>query len=83
MTTELVLDALLSAVWRRKPQGTVMVHSDQGSQFSSGDWQSFLKANNLVGSISRRGNCQDNAVSENFFQLLTHMCFLCKSIHPH
>jgi len=37
MTTELVLDALLSAVWRRKPQETVMVHSDQGSQFSSGD----------------------------------------------
>ncbi|WP_085940843.1 IS3 family transposase, partial [Vreelandella boliviensis] len=70
MTTELVLDALLSAVWRRKPQGTVMVHSDQGSQFSSGDWQSFLKANHLVGSMSRRGNCHDNAVAESFFQLL-------------
>jgi putative transposase len=70
MTTELVLDALLSAVWRRKPQGTVMVHSDPGSQFSSGDWQSFLKANQLVGSMSRRGNCHDNAVAESFFQLL-------------
>ncbi|WP_404464376.1 IS3 family transposase [Vreelandella aquamarina] len=70
MTTELVLDALLSAVWRRKPQGAVMVHSDQGSQFSSGDWQSFLKANHLVGSMSRRGNCHDNAVAESFFQLL-------------
>ena len=70
MTTELALDALLSAVWRRKPQGTVMVHSDQGSQFSSGDWQSFLKANRLVGSMSRRGNCHDNAVAESFFQLL-------------
>ncbi|SDS83415.1 putative transposase [Halopseudomonas litoralis] len=70
MTSDLALDALLAAVWRRKPQGCVMVHSDQGSQFSSGDWQSFLKANHLVGSMSRRGNCHDNAVAESFFQLL-------------
>lgn len=70
MTTDLALDALLSAVWRRKPQGVVMVHSDQGSQFSSADWQSFLKANHLEGSMSRRGNCHDNAVAESFFQLL-------------
>ena len=54
MTADLALDALLAAVWRRKPQACVMVHSDQGSQFSSGDWQSFLKANNLTGSMSRR-----------------------------
>lgn len=70
MTTDLALDALLAAVWRRKPQEVVIVHSDQGSQFSSTDWQSFLKANHLVGSMSRRGNCHDNAVSESFFQLL-------------
>jgi len=70
MTSDLALDALLAAVWRRKPSGPVMVHSDQGSQFSSGDWQSFLKANHLVGSMSRRGNCHDNAVAESFFQLL-------------
>lgn len=70
MTTDLALDALLAAVWRRKPQGVVIVHSDQGSQFSSTDWQSFLKANHLVGSMSRRGNCHDNAVAESFFQLL-------------
>lgn len=47
-----------------------MVHSDQGSQSSSTDWRSFLKANNLVASMSRRGNCHDNAVVESFFQLL-------------
>src|SRR5690554_8104667 len=70
MTTDLALDALLSAVWRRKPQKPVMIHSDQGSQFSSLDWQSFLKANHLEGSMSRRGNCHDNAVAESFFQLL-------------
>ena len=70
MTTDLAIDALLMAVWRRKPQQEVMIHSDQGSQFSSSDWQSFLKANNLLGSMSRRGNCHDNAVAESFFQLL-------------
>jgi putative transposase len=63
MTSDLAIDALLMAVWRRKPKQEVMIHSDQGSQFSSGDWQSFLKANNLLGSMSRRGNCHDNAVS--------------------
>jgi len=47
-----------------------MIHSNQGSQFSSSDWQSFLKANNLISSMSRRGNCHDNAVAESFFQLL-------------
>ena len=70
MTSDLALDALLAAVWRRKPSGQLMVHADQGSQFSSSDWQSFLKANRLVGSMSRRGNCHDNAVAESFFQLL-------------
>ena len=66
----LVLDALLMAVWRRQPKHSVIVHSDQGSQFSSHDWQDFLKAHNLEPSMSRRGNCHDNAVAESFFQLL-------------
>ncbi|WP_434968424.1 IS3 family transposase [Pseudomonas guariconensis] len=70
MCSDLAIDALLMAVWRRKPQQQVMIHSDQGSQFSSSDWQSFLKANNVVSSMSRRGNCHDNAVAESFFQLL-------------
>ena len=70
MTSDLAIDALLMAVWRRKPKQEVMVHSDQGSQCSSSDWRSFLKENNLVASMSRRGNCHDNAVAESFFQLL-------------
>ena len=70
MTEDLVLDALLAAVWRRKPSTPVVVHSDQGSQYSGGSWQAFLKAHRLVGSMSRRGNCYDNAVAESFFQLL-------------
>ena len=70
ITKELALDALLMAVWRRKPEGKVIVHSDQGSQYTSHDWDLFLKAHDLEGSMSRRGNCHDNAVAESFFQLL-------------
>ena len=77
-TTELVLQALLMAVWRRKPAGSVLLHSDQGSQFMSIDWASFLKQHNLQHSMSRRGNCHDKprskassvAVAESFFNLL-------------
>ena len=67
---ELAINALLMAVWRRQPTETVMVHSDQGSQFSSYDWRDFCNAHNLQQSMSRRGNCHDNAVAESFFQLL-------------
>ena len=69
-TTDVVLQALLMAVWRRKPSNKVLIHSDQGSQFTSIDWASFLKAHNLQHSMSRRGNCHDNAVAESFFNLL-------------
>jgi putative transposase len=70
MTTDLALQALLAAVWRRKPKTKVMIHSDQGSQFTSREWQVFLCQHNLDASMSRRGNCHDNAVAESFFQLL-------------
>ena len=68
--TDLVLQALLMVVWRRKPLGEVLTHSDQGSQFTSIEWASFLKQHNLEHSMSRRGNCHDNAVAESFFNLL-------------
>ena len=70
MDRELALNALLMAAWRRQPKQEVIVHSDQGSQIASHDWQSFLKTHNLVASMSRRGNWHDNAVAESFFQLL-------------
>ena len=70
ITRELVLDALLMAVWRRNPKSPVTVHSDQGSQYTSYEWQAFLTEHGLEGSMSRRGNCHDNAVAESFFQLL-------------
>ena len=51
MTSDLALQALLSAVWRRKPKAQVMIHSDQGSQFTGKDWQSVLTKHNLVASM--------------------------------
>lgn len=58
------------AEWGRKPTSMVTVHSDQGSQYTSHDWQQFLEAHSLQASMSRRGKCHDNAVAESFFQLL-------------
>ncbi len=68
--SDLVLNALLAAVWRRRPKNEVIIHSDQGSQFGSHDWRDFLKTHKLKPSMSRRGNCHDNTVAESFFQLL-------------
>ena len=70
MHVDLVMSALLMAIWHRKPTNKVYIHSDQGSQYTSTDWQRFLKDHNLICSMSRRGNCHDNAVAESFFQLL-------------
>lgn len=67
---DLVLQALLAAVWSRKPKPGLMLHSDQGTQYTSHDWQSFLKDHGIVCSMSRRGNCYDNAVIESFHQLI-------------
>jgi len=67
INTDLVLNAITMACWRRKPKGEVIVHSDPGCQYTSYDWQSMLKANNLVPSMSRRGNCHDNACAQSFF----------------
>jgi putative transposase len=69
MTQELVLNALLMAVRRRKPKHA-LIHSDQGSQFGSDAWRRFCHAHHLEPSMSRRGNCWDNAVAESFFSSL-------------
>lgn len=66
---ELVLDAILMAVQRRRPNRTI-IHSDQGSQYGSDDWRRFCRTNHLEPSMSRRGNCWDNAVAESFFSSL-------------
>lgn len=66
----LVLDSLVMAVWRRQPKEPVIVHSDQGSQYGSDDWLRFCRDHDLDTSMSRRGNCFDNAVAESFFSSL-------------
>ena len=70
MHAELVLDALVMAVRRRRPAEGLLLHSDQGSQFTGEAWQAFLRNHGIVCSMSRRGNCYDNAVVESFFHLL-------------
>jgi len=58
-TTELAVQALLSAIWRRKSSAGLLVHTDQGSQFTSREWAAFLRDHNINHSMSRRGNCHD------------------------
>jgi putative transposase len=64
------MDAAFMAVKRRQPTSPVLIHSDQGSQFGSDDWARLCKVLGLEPSVSRRGNCWDNAVAESFFSSL-------------
>ena len=66
MKTDLVLDAILMAVWKRQPEFDVIIHSDQGTQYGAEDWQRFCKDHKLIPSMGRRGNCWDNAAMESF-----------------
>ena len=67
---QLVCDALMMALWRRKfPQG-VIVHSDRGSQYASQAFRGLLKKYSLTQSMSRKGDCWDNACAESFFHSL-------------
>ncbi len=74
MTRQLALNAFEMAVSRRKINTEVILHSDQGSQFASSDWQRALKKYNVTPSMSRWGNCYDNAVAESFFKTLKKEC---------
>ena len=70
MTAELVMDALLMAIFRRGRPTAVIHHSDQGSQYTSEDFQKLLDSHGITCSMSRRGNCWDNAAMESFFSTL-------------
>jgi len=74
--TKLVLRALDQALCTRPGARDVIVHSDRGSQFASGDFRQALDDSTLVLSMSRRGNCWDNAVAESFFGTLKTELFL-------
>jgi putative transposase len=70
LAKDLVVDAILMAVWRRRPKSNIIIHSDQGSQYGSDAWLRFCREHHLQPSMSRRGNCWDNAVAESFFSSL-------------
>jgi transposase InsO family protein len=72
MTAQLAVSALRSAIARRRPSGTVIVHADRGGQFRSRAFRATLKANHLTGSMGRVGSAGDNAAMESFYALLQH-----------
>ena len=70
MTAQLVTDALMMAIWRRGKPDAVLHHSDQGSHYTSEQFQMLLISNGVNCSMSRSGNCWDNAAMESFFSSL-------------
>jgi transposase InsO family protein len=67
MKAQLVCDALRMAIWQRRPKAGLIHHSDRGSQYASKAFRRLLKDNEFKGSMSRKGDCWDNAVAESFF----------------
>lgn len=70
MERSLVIEALKMALGRRRPEAGLLHHSDRGSQYASGDFQALLASAGIVCSMSRKGNCWDNAPVESFFATL-------------
>jgi transposase InsO family protein len=70
LRTELVCEALHMAIQHRRPTGRLLHHSDRGVQYASEAYQQLLSANGIETSMSRKGNCYDNAVTESFFSTL-------------
>lgn len=67
MRTDLATDALTMAITHRRPRGTVIFHSDRGTQYTSREFATFCQTNRIRRSLGRTGICFDNAVSESFF----------------
>lgn len=79
MTSELVEDAFLKAIWSRKPNKGLIFHSDRGSQYAGHMFQKLLKSYYVICSMSRKGNCWDNAVAESFFKIIkSELVYHCK-----
>jgi putative transposase len=70
MRIELVTEALSSAFWRERPENGLLIHSDRGSQYASDGYRTLIKSFNMTQSMSRRGDCWDNAPMESFFDSL-------------
>ncbi len=69
-TRDLVIQAVLMALWQRADRSPVILHSDRGCQFTSDEYQRFLAGHNLISSMSAVGSCADNAACEGFFGML-------------
>jgi transposase InsO family protein len=76
MAVEMVKAALLMALGRRKPDPGLIHHSDRGSQYACQEYRRLLAANGMISSMSRSGNCLDNAVAERFFRTLKNECLV-------
>lgn len=70
MEKQLVVQAVLMALWQKKETGNVILHSDRGSQYTSHEYQFFLSTHGIVSSMSAVGSCYDNAAAESFFGVL-------------
>jgi putative transposase len=70
LKAELVNNALLMAIWQRKPGEGLIWHTDRGSQYASGNHRAIIKQHRITQSMSRKGDCWDNAVAESFFHTL-------------
>ena len=70
MSRQLCIDALEMAILNRNPGPGLIHHSDRGSQYASGDYQALLERHGMLCSMSRKGNCWDNAPMESFFGTL-------------
>lgn len=70
----LVIDAMRMSLFRRKIKSSLLLHSDRGSQYASDNFQKLLRENSINCSMSRKGNCWDNAAMESFFHSLKTEC---------
>jgi len=70
LTKELVINSLQDAINKRRPSPGLIFHSDRGSQYASDEFVEFLSDNSILPSMSRKGDCWDNAVAESFFKTI-------------
>ena len=78
MTSKLVEDALFMAITNRNPSSSLLFHSDRGSQYASDSFKKILSKYDITSSMSRKGNCWDNAVAESFFRIIkTELIYHC------
>jgi transposase InsO family protein len=82
MKTKRVNDALMMAIWQRKPAKCLLWHTDRGSQYASDSHRKLLKQHGIQQSMSRKGTNWDNAVSESFFHSLKTECVNHETLQP-